>query len=149
MKAKVLVLAMACWISACNGQVAMEGNRSEGDALPANTEQAEVASSLFRPGFAVCLDSAGGVTPDIQACIEDEFVFQDAQLQASYNELQNSLSDKEKSLLEASQKGWMTERETECVWEAETEGQAQRLEANLCHLRKTAERVKVLEGRMK
>jgi len=149
MKVKVLILAIACWASGCNGQVAMEGDARSEENAPAQIEEAHAASSLFRPGFEECLDDAGGVTPDMQACIESEFVFQDAQLQASYNELQNSLEDEEKFALEASQKEWMTERETACVWEEETEGQAQRLEANLCHLRETAERVSVLEGRLK
>lgn len=144
MKARVLMLGMACWISACNAQVAMDGDQA-GMAVPPT----QIESNLFRPSFDECLDKAGGVTPDMQSCIEEEFVFQDAQLQASYKALEASLSEGEERELEASQKKWLAEREAGCVWNAETQGQAQRLEANLCHLRSTAERAKLLEAKVK
>lgn len=143
MKARILMLVVACSISACNGQAANE--RDHVVAEP----QSHIESSLFRTDFEDCLDKAGGVTPDMQACIEDEFVFQDAKLQASYDELEASLPDEEDRALEASQQEWGAEREARCSWDARTEGQAQRLEANLCHLRSTAERAKVLEAELK
>lgn len=102
-------------------------------------------NGLFRPSFDECVTDAAGVMPDTQACIEDEFEFHDARLQAVYYKQQLLLQGETLQSLKQAQEAWLAERQKECAWDPVHEGQGQRLDANYCNLRSTAMRANDLE----
>ena len=98
---------------------------------------------VLRDSFALCIEQSGGVTPAMQDCIAEESDYQEARLKSAYE----ALVAQEVSL-EAEQASWLVTRDDACAWDAEDEGQGQRLEANECQLTMTAERARELEGRL-
>jgi len=103
------------------------------------------SDNLFRDSYYECAASNDGATWDIQACIEEEFVYQDSKLNSTYKALLSQLPREEKESMKMEERTWVAEKEAACKWDAETEGQAQRIEANLCSLEKTATRARYLE----
>ena len=159
------VLAVAL-IAACGGQSPASSiqNQDEGagvtqDVLDDNQPAAESPTrvsgadgrdaspdaGLFRSSFDECVTKAEGVTPDTQACIESEFEFHDARLQLAYRKHSQSLEGEALRVANQAQEAWLAMREKECAWDAENEGQGQRLDANYCNLRSTAMRANQLE----
>jgi len=101
---------------------------------------------MFRESYHKCAESTEGVTYEIQACIEQEFEYQDGRLNAAYKRLQQVLPAAEMASLRDAQRKWIAEKDKACAWDAETEGQAQRIDANSCALKMTAERAVELEA---
>ena len=81
----------------------------------------------------------------MQECIEAEFAYQDARLNSTYKTLLSNLPDERREKLKADERAWIVDKDASCKWNAETEGQAQRIEANVCSLEKTAARAEYLE----
>lgn len=96
--------------------------------------------SALRPSFSDCMDRAGTVTPEVQSCIEQEFDFQEARMKAALERLPSAMQE--------DQQAWQERDASECQWDPETEGQAQRLEANYCSMARVAERADELERRL-
>ncbi|WP_255595267.1 lysozyme inhibitor LprI family protein [Lysobacter sp. BMK333-48F3] len=103
-------------------------------------------ASMFRESYSKCAEATDGVTFEIQNCIEQEFVYQDDRLNAAYKRLQTLVPAAEMAVLRDAQRKWIAEKDKACAWDAETEGQAQRIEANSCALKMTAERAVELEA---
>jgi len=101
---------------------------------------------MLRRSFEECIKASGGVAPEMQACIESEFEYQDGRLNVAYQRLQGALAANEKAELELKQKQWLKERDAQCGWDADEEGQGQRLEANDCFLEMTSKRAAELEA---
>ncbi|MBX9403414.1 lysozyme inhibitor LprI family protein [Lysobacter sp. BMK333-48F3] len=101
---------------------------------------------MFRESYSKCAEATDGVTFEIQNCIEQEFVYQDDRLNAAYKRLQTLVPAAEMAVLRDAQRKWIAEKDKACAWDAETEGQAQRIEANSCALKMTAERAVELEA---
>ena len=97
-------------------------------------------SGALRPSFSDCMDRAVAVTPEVQLCIEQEFDFQEARMKAALAKLPPAIQEE--------QKAWLERDATECQWDPETEGQAQRLEANYCSMARVAKRADELEKRL-
>ncbi len=100
---------------------------------------------MLRDSYYKCAESSNGVTWDMQACVEEEFEYQDARLNTAYKNLQAKLPEAQKLRLRDDQRQWISDKDEACKWDAETEGQAQRIEANVCALKKTAIRADELE----
>lgn len=100
---------------------------------------------MLRSSYGECIKASGGVVPEMQACIEDEFDYQDARLNNVYRRLLETSEGSKKIELESSQKQWLAERDSKCGWDAGEEGQGQRIEANDCFLEMTAKRAGELE----
>lgn len=100
---------------------------------------------ILRDSYYECVESNDGSTWDMQSCVETEFDYQDARLNAVYRDLISKLSGEHKERLRVEERQWIAERDSVCTWDANTEGQAQRIEANVCALKKTAERAAELE----
>ncbi|OHE84191.1 MAG: hypothetical protein A2579_13625 [Lysobacterales bacterium RIFOXYD1_FULL_69_11] len=79
----------------------------------------------------------------MQDCIAEESGYQQTRLKAAYDALVA-----EEASLQAEQANWLATRDEACTWDAEEEGQGQRLEANECQLTMTAERARELEERL-
>jgi uncharacterized protein YecT (DUF1311 family) len=105
----------------------------------------QTQNSNLRDSYYECAASNDGSTWDMQSCIEKEFEYQDARLNALYRELRFKLQDAQKVRLRDEERKWLLDKDEACKWNAETEGQAQRIEANICALKKTAERAGQLE----
>lgn len=102
--------------------------------------------SMLRSSFEECVKASGGVVPDMQACIESEFEYQDSRLNRAYANLLKSSTESVRTELEFGQKKWLVERDAKCGWDANEEGQGQRLEANDCFLEMTSRRADELEA---
>lgn len=103
----------------------------------------------LRDSYATCLQAAGGVDPAMQDCIGNEYEYQDGRLNAVYARLKRTLGESEMSGLRTEQRGWIADRDAKCVWDAKTEGSAQRLQANQCRLDATAVRAGELEAMLR
>lgn len=120
------------------------GFQSESGAGAA-TSDGEMA---LRDTYYECAASTNGITWDIQACMDAEFDYQDARLNAAYRNLMAKLSEPDKRALRSEERKWISARDSVCSWDAQTEGQAQRIEANVCALKGTAQRAATLEQRL-
>lgn len=100
----------------------------------------------LRDSFKSCLEAAGGVDAAMQDCIGSEYDYQDGRLNVVYAELKRTLDDAEMAELRTAQRQWLSDRDSKCVWDAKTEGSAQRLQANQCRLDATALRAAELEA---
>lgn len=118
-----------------------------GNEPPGSEKVVDVRSDyLLRPSFSKCIDASEGITPKMQACMEEEYQFQHARLRVAYGSALKLQNAAETTLLEQSQVEWTSKMENDCVWDAKHEGQAQRLEANYCSVRITAKRAADLEA---
>ena len=114
--------------------------------VDSSTQITKGDASMLRSSFEECIKASGGVAPEMQACIESEFEYQDGRLNVAYQRLQGALAANEKAELELKQKQWLKERDAQCGWDADEEGQGQRLEANDCFLEMTSKRAAELEA---
>lgn len=101
---------------------------------------------MLRPSYAKCLDGTGGVTPEIQDCVADEYDFQNRRLNKVYQSLLAQLSKDDQEMLRIEQRKWISIRDAQCEIDNGA-GQGQRLEANDCLLEMTAKRASELEQR--
>ncbi|WP_252255721.1 lysozyme inhibitor LprI family protein [Lysobacter capsici] len=102
--------------------------------------------NVLRPSYDKCLDATGGVTPEIQDCIAEEYDFQDDRLNKVYQSLLAKLPKEDQEALRVEQRKWVSKRDAECEIDSGA-GQGQRLEANDCLLEMTAKRASELEQR--
>ncbi|NCC04429.1 MAG: DUF1311 domain-containing protein [Proteobacteria bacterium] len=94
-----------------------------------------------------CMDSSGGVTYEMQECMNSEFQYQDSKLNEVYKKLMNSLSDDRKKQLRDAQRLWIAYTEKNCDFYDEPDGGSlERLSAISCILSSTANRVRELES---
>lgn len=100
----------------------------------------------LRDAYATCLQAAGGVDSAMQDCIGNEYEYQDGRLNTAYAKLKRTLGESQMAGLRTEQRAWIAERDAKCVWDAKTEGSAQRLQANQCRLDATAVRAGELEA---
>lgn len=103
-----------------------------------------------RESYEQCLNASGGDTWDMQNCIEGEWDYQYSRLTNTYQELKKMLPERQSFQLSGEQKKWLSDlwSDEKCKWDAATEGQAQRIAANDCALRKVVRRADDLERRM-
>jgi len=97
-------------------------------------------SMPLRPSFDQCIRRAEAITPKMQDCIEAEYVFQHARMEAALSKQQPDIAGE--------QAAWLHREESECPWDSQNGGQAQRLDANLCSLQRIARRADELEARL-
>lgn len=120
---------------------------------PANTpSDVQVPDALqfeVKPGirgnYQQCIDNTGGVTPDMQDCISEEYAYQDQRLNATYAQLLEVLNDDKDQMLRDAQRQWNTKRDLDCAPEG-APGQGQVLMANDCALQMTADRADELQN---
>jgi uncharacterized protein YecT (DUF1311 family) len=94
----------------------------------------------LRDSYVKCAEATNGSTWEMQNCVEEEFEYQDARLNATYRQLQSRLPEAGKKFLVQDEKEWMSARDSSCEWNPKEEGQAQRVEANICSLKQTSDR---------
>ena len=104
---------------------------------------------VLRDSYYACAKSSDGSTGSIQSCIEKEFAYQDGRLNSTYRNLLGHLPAAERVVLRNDERRWLSAKEASCRWNPDSEGQAQRINANVCSLKKTAERAGELEKEVK
>jgi uncharacterized protein YecT (DUF1311 family) len=147
-----LPLVLLCVIAASGcGRLSAANQGTLSAAVGLSGKSAKVAASvptdnsLLRGSYYDCGRTSDGSTWSIQSCIENEFVYQDARLNSIYRKLRSKLSDAESLDLRNDERRWLSDKEAACRWDESREGQAQRINANVCSLKKTAERAAQLE----
>lgn len=111
------------------------------------TLQSEGESGM-RASYQECLDKTGGVTPDIQDCISEEYTYQEQRLNDVYTRLLAVLDSQKVEELRNEQQQWIAKRDSDCE-PGDEPGQAQMLIANDCALEMTTSRVDELEKLLK
>ena len=102
--------------------------------------------ALYTAQYSTCMDRSGGVTYAMLECIAEELNTQDARLNGAYQALRAALSAERKQSLLSAQRLWIKYRDANCAFYNDPEGGTlQRVMANECMLRETAERAKELE----
>lgn len=119
---------------------------SSGSGATGSTMATNANAGVLRDSYYDCAASNDGSTWTMQACVAAEFDYQDARLNAAYRNVMAKLSGHKRSELKSEEKQWISERDSVCSWDARVEGQAQRIEANICALKRTAERATQLES---
>lgn len=109
------------------------------ETSPTGSSSGVDATKGMRPSYQACLDAAAAVVPATQACIEDESVYQDARLRRALDAARRA-APAEAAALDHRQAAWQADIDRACAWDAATEGQQQRLEANMCTLEAVARR---------
>ncbi|MFG6179323.1 lysozyme inhibitor LprI family protein [Halomonas sp. THAF12] len=104
------------------------------------------ANERYTPGYAACMEEAGGVTVDMIDCIAEELAMQDARLNENYRALRESLSEERRQSLLQAQRLWIQYRDANCQFYATAGGTLARVSANECMLRETAERAQELDA---
>lgn len=115
------------------------------DETSGTTETTQMHDDALRDSYYRCASSSDGSTWDMQACVEAEFEYQDARLNSAYRSLRSRLPRDAQERLRDDERRWVSEKDAACKWDAEAEGQAQRVEANICSLKMTAKRAGQLE----
>lgn len=105
-------------------------------------------AAALRTSYQACIAQSAGVTPAMQDCMAVEAEYQEGRLASAYDRLLESLAPDARRALESEQSAWLSEQDRACAWNADEEGQAQRLEANECTLQMTATRAAELEQRL-
>lgn len=100
---------------------------------------------VLRHSYYECAQANDGSTWDMQACIDQEFVYQDDRLNALYRNLRSKMDGDARRNFKAEEQQWLLDRDVSCKWNANADGQAQRIDANVCSLKMTATRVGQLE----
>ena len=144
MKRSLLLLPALLALAACTASKdAPADTGPEASATTPSPETVAERKGVLRDSYALCIEQSGGVTPAMQDCIAEESDYQEARLKSAYDALVA-----EGASLETDQANWLATRDEACAWDAEEEGQGQRLEANECQLTMTAERARELEERL-
>lgn len=110
-----------------------------------STDAAAAVNTSLRASFEACSKTSGGVAEVMQACIAEEYEYQDSRLNAAYQQQKKLLPKQQMEQLKIDQRKWIAERDNKCKWDEKTEGQAQRLQANYCAMEETVKRLVVLE----
>ena len=115
---------------------------------PATAEAVAPAadSGVLRASFTKCIDDSGAVDAAMQECIADEFGHHDERLNLAYAKLKQTVAANKMVELRGVQRNWLRDRDAKCAWDAQTEGSAQRLQANYCMMEATAKRANELEA---
>ena len=145
MAGRMLAFVLAGVMAACSS--AKEG--VEPQVAAGSLAQPLTASSTpeakLRDSFQPCVDKAAGATWPTQDCIGEEFEYQDARLNKTYQALMKALPEERRAELRTRERQWLSARGASCPWDEDTGGQAGRIESNYCVMRKTALRADELE----
>lgn len=141
-------LVLLCLIAGC-GRLSATNAGAQGNAMGSTATSNGIPVSaddrILRDSYYACARSSDGSTWSIQNCIEKEFAYQDGRLNSVYRNLLGRLPETEGAALRNDERSWLSANEVSCKWDPDSEGQAQRINANVCSLKRTAERAGDLE----
>jgi uncharacterized protein YecT (DUF1311 family) len=103
------------------------------------------AGISVRDEYRNCVRAAAENSMLVQACIVSEFEFQDARLNANYQEIGSSLKGWRLEEVGVAKRQWLKRRDSECVWHEKKQGQAPAIAVNEFWMRMTAQRADELK----
>lgn len=115
------------------------------DAQPAPLDDSYNKASL-RPEYAKCIKATEGVTPEIQACQDEEFAWQEKRLQTAWGKIADGPDSVEKDKLADEQAAYMEDTDKNCTWNTDEDGQGQMLDAQSCRINRYANRADALQA---
>ncbi len=165
---KIAVLVLVTLLASCNAsksEAEMSSMQNQNQAaeqqvpslepeqsdapLPGAAEKTQSKNDEnLRGSYFQCLDSAAGITPKIQDCIDEELAFQDKRLSDIHQRMINSADKQGQFALKTAQEEWLIDRDQSCSSDGQG-GQGASLETNGCVLERTAKRATELEAQSK
>ncbi|WP_133499041.1 lysozyme inhibitor LprI family protein [Cognatilysobacter terrigena] len=138
-------LALCLTVGACSAPPSVQPATSVGAAAPnkpaasTSTPAVEAFTHGLRASYSACIDRAEAVIPATQACIEEEGAYQRDRLARALEAAKQKHAD-QAGAIQFQQTAWQADVDAKCKWDAGTEGQQQRIEANMCSLEAVAAR---------
>lgn len=136
----VLCLALAACSAPHTAPTAGRAPRTTPQSSPTRRpEKAPATVRGLRPTYTACIEKADAVIPATQACIDEEGDYQQARLDRALADAKQTHPERA-ATLQFQQTAWQADTDAKCAWDESTEGQQQRIEANMCSLKAIAER---------
>jgi uncharacterized protein YecT (DUF1311 family) len=124
---------------------AMSAQSGDSDLLPQRAD-ASYQRATLRPQYAECVDATGGVTPELQACIDEELTWQQRRLEEAFGKVVDGPDGVDKDRLMDEQAAYMADTTRHCSARPGEDGQGQLLDAQSCRLNRTANRADALQA---
>lgn len=129
------------------GQTAPAATAADaGDDAPAAPLDDSYNKATLRPEYAKCIKATEGVTPEIQACQDEEFAWQEKRLQTVWGKIADGPDSVEKDKLADEQAAYMEDTDKHCTWNPDEDGQGQVLDAQSCRINRYANRADALQA---
>ena len=124
---------------------AMSAQSGDSD-LPPQRPDASYQRANLRPQYVSCVDAARGVTPELQACIDEELAWQQRRLEEIFGKIVDGPDGVDKDRLMDEQAAYMADTTRHCSARPGEDGQGQLLDAQSCRLNRTANRADALQA---
>lgn len=99
----------------------------------------------LRAQYETCVSASGGVTPAIQACMDEEFRWQQARLRNAWETIADGPDSTYKDELADEQDAYIRDTDRYCRFDLTPQGQGQMLDARSCRINRYANRTDALE----
>lgn len=99
----------------------------------------------LRAQYKTCITASGGVTTAIQACMDEEFHWQQARLRNAWGTIADGPDSEFKDKLADEQAAYMRDTDSHCRLDPATQGQGQLLDAQSCRINRYTNRADALE----
>ncbi len=147
----VLLVAAAFHVpraEAAHAKPAAEAPVLDEDGNPIPPDDSYIRASL-RPAFKACVAASDAVTPAMQACLDEEFHWQQNRMRAALATIDAGPDSTFKDRLGDEQHAYMRDTDRYCHFDPATQGQGQMLDALSCRVNRFANRADVLEAVIK
>lgn len=114
------------------------------DGTPCRPDDSYYRANL-RAQYKTCITASGGVTTAIQACMDEEFHWQDQRLQNAWGVIADGPDSEYKDKLADEQAAYMRDTNRYCRFDPSTQNQGQMLDTQSCRINRYANRADVLE----
>ncbi len=114
------------------------------DGTPCRPDDSYYRANL-RAQYKTCTAASGGVTTAIQACMDEEFHWQDQRLQNAWGVIADGPDSEYKDKLADEQAAYMRDTNRYCRFDPSTQNQGQMLDTQSCRINRYANRADVLE----
>lgn len=99
----------------------------------------------LRPQFGRCIDASNAETPALQACGDEEYLFQRKRMMAALDSIDAAPDSVSKDRLMDEQDTYMRDTDLYCRFDPRTQGQGHMLNAQSCRINRLANRADALE----
>lgn len=100
----------------------------------------------LRPRYAACVKASDAVTPELQACGDEELAWQERRMVEAFGKIADGPDGRFKDEVMDAQATYMLDTKRYCTWNPAEDGQGQMLDAQSCRINRTANRADQLEA---
>ena len=100
----------------------------------------------LRPQYKRCVAASDAVTSAIQACMDEEFLWQQERMRAALRIIDASPNGEAKDVIADEQDAYMRDTDRYCRFDPATQGQGQMQDAQSCRINRYANRADTLEA---